>query len=268
LYYEVTFDVQDWFQHDTTEASFGDGKYGRIGAELLQGMFSSKLNALFASGYDFAPLDTQGWGVLDHLVIIHSGMGAEFGDPPTKRTGCDAPARDRIWSQGIASTVNGWNSADYAYTVSPFVLAGAFDPEVCSNNPANMGVITHEYMHGFDLPDLYDQDKDDGGIFIGGTGKFCLMSSDFGWGRTLDIPGHLSAWPRKKLGWVDPLEISVDGYVCSFLLFYALVSSLIGSVVRHSHISLVFMNSIRSKHLSFRIRSTLSNKATLKVNIC
>lgn len=70
-------------------------------------------------------------------------------------------ATDRIWSQGIGFTGRGWQSFDYAYQVSPFILAGAYDPVVCTNKPASMAIITHEYMHGLALIDVYDQDSDE-----------------------------------------------------------------------------------------------------------
>ena len=118
---------------------------------------------------------------------------------------------DRIWSQGTPASPGGWNSPDYAYAVTTYVTAGAFDPNLCSGKPANMGIITHEYMHGFGLFDLYDQDLDEPDINIGGTGRFCLMSSSFGWKRHLARPGHLSPHSRVVAEWLEPIEITVDG---------------------------------------------------------
>jgi M6 family metalloprotease-like protein len=100
--------------------------------------------------------------------VIHSSWGAELGG----RGEClanDQP--DRIWSQGSAAnngdgiTVQGGNLAVGGYTIGSSMAA-----RVCSPEPASMGVIMHEYLHGFRLVDLYDQDFDNVPVSIGGVG--------------------------------------------------------------------------------------------------
>lgn len=80
------------------------------------------------------------------------------------------------------------------------------------------------------LIDVYDQDKDEERIYVGGVGRFCIMASLYGWNRNLKIPGHLSPFGRSKstlslrnnvadpfssyvanVGWIDPFEIVQDG---------------------------------------------------------
>lgn len=111
-------------------------------------------------------------------AAIHSGYGSEFGNGA-----CTNHNSNRTWSQGYHFTAKGWDAPDHTYTVSHFMIAGAWDPPVCSGQPASMAVITHEYLHQFGLADLYDQDKDEKSVSIGGLGRFCLMSSVFGWTR-------------------------------------------------------------------------------------
>lgn len=206
----VTFDVQDWFTLDKPEAYYAAGVSALHGSGQVQELFKPVLDSLYQSGtVDFAKLDTTGWGTLDHFVAIHSGYGAELGNPSD---GCDLnKEQDRIWSQGTLLTTDGWQSPDFAYTVSHYVLAGAFDPGFCEGKPANMAIFTHEYMHGFGLIDLYDQDIDEAPINVGGTGNLCIMSGLFGWTRDLAFPGHLSPFSRAKVGWIDPFEITMDG---------------------------------------------------------
>jgi immune inhibitor A len=85
-----------------------------------------------------------------------------------------------------------------------------------SNVKANflgLGTIQHEYLHGFGLYDLYDQDIDDAKIAIGGTGRFDIMSNAMGWDRNTSVPGHPSAFSRSKIeGWLEPILITTDGY--------------------------------------------------------
>lgn len=176
--FTVTYDVQDWTTTTNTEAYYSGGKSGLQGADIMQDMFKPLLDNLDKAGYNFVPLDSDNFGDFDHLVVMHSGYPAELGDP---KDGCTNPQNDRIWSQGIASTANGWTSSDSAYSVSTFVLIGAFKEGFCKGNPVEMGVIAHEFMHGFGLIDLYDLDDEEAPILPGGTGKFCLMSDPYGW---------------------------------------------------------------------------------------
>lgn len=174
----VTYDVHDWKTTVNTEAYYAGGMSGLRGADAMQEMFKPLLDDLYKSGYNFAPLSSDGWGDLDHFVVVHSGYPAEYGDP---KDGCTNMAVNRIWSQGIQSTANGWMSTDGSFTVSTYLLVGAFAEGLCKANPVEMGVCSHEYMHGFGLIDLYDLDTNEPKIPLGGTGKFGIMSNLHGW---------------------------------------------------------------------------------------
>jgi hypothetical protein len=69
-----------------------------------------------------------------------------------------------------------------------------------------------EYIHGFGALDLYDQDRDEPSIKVGGTGKFDVMSNLLGWKRNERIPGMLNAFTRVFIGWLEPIYIFQDGY--------------------------------------------------------
>jgi M6 family metalloprotease-like protein len=210
--YKVTFDVQDWFTVSETEAFYAAGVSGLRGADEGQALFKPALDALYNSGtYDFTKLDSGGWGTLDHLLVVHSGYGAEFGDP-IGTEGCTLNMEaDRMWSRGYAASLMGWQSSDYVYTVSNYAYAGAFDPDFCDFVPANMGILAHEFMHGFNAIDMYDQDANDEPIYLGGLGRYDIMSSTWGWNRNIAIPGHLSPFSRASVGWIEPIEIVTDG---------------------------------------------------------
>ena len=109
----VTFEVQDWVTLDKTEAYYAGGVSALQGSGKSQDIFKPVLSSLYQSGtVDFAKLDTGGWGTLDHLVAIHSGYGAEFGNP---KDGCDLnKEQDRIWSQGTQFSTDGWQSPDWS----------------------------------------------------------------------------------------------------------------------------------------------------------
>jgi M6 family metalloprotease-like protein len=60
------------------------------------------------------------------------------------------------------------------------------------------------------LPDLYDQSTT--AKNLGGMGRFEIMSNVNGWDFDSSTPGHLSAYCREMIGWVDPIRITADGY--------------------------------------------------------
>lgn len=212
--YRVQFDVRDWHTAPNTEAFYSQGKSGLIGGVQIQQMFYAAMDAAQSQGIDWFSGYINDWGLLNHLVVIHSGYAAEDG-PLT----CLAsePPQNRIWSQGTASSPEGWMSTDY-YQVNGHAIGSAFVTPSCVSgtikaNFLKLGVIQHEYLHGFGLYDLYDLDTTDTPIAIGGTGRFDIMSNALGWNRNSSVPGHPSAFSRSKIeGWLEPIVISQDGY--------------------------------------------------------
>jgi immune inhibitor A len=174
----VTFDVQDWKTTAGDEAYYANGESGLRGSDTMQEMFRPMLDELASSGYDFMSLDSDSWGDLDQFFVIHSGYPAEFGDPSD---GCTNPASNRIWSQGHSVSTAGWSSPDGAYTVNSYGMTGAFGEGLCKGNAMEMGVIVHEMMHLFGLPEMYDEDFEETPIPLGGLGKFSIMSNAYGW---------------------------------------------------------------------------------------
>jgi len=70
-----------------------------------------------------------------------------------------------------------------------------------------MRIYAHELGHTLDLPDLYDYSF----IATGnsnGIGNYCVMNPAPGTNK----PVHFCAWSKIKLGWIDPVIISEDGY--------------------------------------------------------
>jgi M6 family metalloprotease-like protein len=170
----------DWRTTDNTEAFFAGGVSGKKSGGEMQSIFTPILQQLENEDwFSFDPYDSDKDGVLDHLVVLTSGYGAELGVPPD---GCDLnqPA-DRVWSQGFPTISDGWTSSKSGMKLDTFALTSAFDDGLCQSKSAEMGLILHEYIHGFYLPDLYDTDLDDTYLPTGGTGSFDILSSQYGW---------------------------------------------------------------------------------------
>jgi len=65
----------------------------------MEELFTWRLDQLDQSGFDWGPFDADGDGVLDHVVVLHSGYTAETGEIP-----CHENHLERIWSQVRART--------------------------------------------------------------------------------------------------------------------------------------------------------------------
>ncbi len=141
-------------------------------------------------------------GYIDHFQAVHSGTGAETGNPTA------------IWSHRWYIQLNpiGADGPDgYApYGGYPLGDSGLWigDYTVEPEN-GGVGVFAHEYAHDLGLPDLYDT-----GGGENGTGFWTLMSSgSYGNDGTVDIgtqPIHMGAWEKFQLGWLD-YEVSFAG---------------------------------------------------------
>lgn len=149
---------------------------------------------------DFSRFDTDGDGFVDGLMVVHAGPGAEQG-----RGLLD----DMIWShksnlaqylgsigQPALMTDDGVAIGDYVMVPASAVTTGL------------LGVYVHEYCHVLGLPDLYRTESGTGAQ-SSVVGAFDLM--DFGpWLDGGFTPGHLGAWSKYQLGWIDPIGVSSD----------------------------------------------------------
>ena len=138
------------------------------------------------------------------MQFVHSGYAAEIG-------GTDITGRaisQRIWSHQ-AALVTPFVSAKTGKSVHAYTISSAMWG-TSGSSVARVGVFTHELMHQFGLPDLYDTDSERLGVGVG-LGNWCLMSSSWGWDSTQNYPPLMSAWARAKMGWANPTVISTPG---------------------------------------------------------
>ena len=142
---------------------------------------------------NFASFDTNGDGVVDHLMVVHAGAGQES-NPGQK---------DLIWSHRWAvldadPTTPGSQSltADgvqiYGYTMESedFVV----------------GTVTHEFGHDLGLPDLYDTDGSSHGAGIWDP----MAEGSWNGNPAGSSPAHMSAWSLMRLGWVTPTDVTTS----------------------------------------------------------
>ncbi|MDP2360164.1 MAG: M6 family metalloprotease domain-containing protein [bacterium] len=131
---------------------------------------------------DFSQFDNDGNGVVDGLLIVHSGHGAEEGNSTNIWS-----HRWGLWGQSLV--LDGVTINDY--TMQPELQGGA---------QSAIGVYVHEFGHALNLPDLYDTDYSSSGV-----GSWCVMSGGSwgggGSGGNAHVPSAMSAWCRQRLGW-------------------------------------------------------------------
>lgn len=145
---------------------------------------------------DFSRFDGDGDGIVDALCVVHAGPGAEE---------AFADLDDFIWSHKS-------NVSDYLATVSRGPLATrdgvTIGDYIMTPATGRLGVACHEFGHLFGLPDLYRTDaqtREQSSV----VGAYDLM--DFGpWLEAGITPGHLGAWSKYTLGWIDPTPVSLE----------------------------------------------------------
>lgn len=135
---------------------------------------------------DFTKYDNDGNGYVDVLLVIHSGVGAEF-----------SGSNNDIWSHkwSISSRLKDGVYIS-SYTAQPEFWVAPGDMTI--------GIYAHELCHGFGLPDLYDIDQSSNGI-----GKWCIMSVG-AWNGPYpggSSPAHPCAWSRIEMGFATPTNV-------------------------------------------------------------
>lgn len=158
--YAVDGNVYGWYRAKHNAAHYGGHSADGGNDAKPRDLTKEALEAAAADGVDLSqydqedPYDLDGDGdtrepdgIVDHLMIIHSGVGEEAGGGTL--------GDDAIWShswnldeptpiEGSETDVPYWGGemAGYAYTVQP--------------EDGAAGVFSHEYGHNLGLPDEYD----------------------------------------------------------------------------------------------------------------
>ncbi|UOQ94478.1 immune inhibitor A [Halobacillus shinanisalinarum] len=218
--YSVEGTVAGWYQADKPAAAYGANDPAPDGSDVnARGLVKEALNAAAQDPnvdlsnfdeWDRYDLDGDGNyleadGLVDHLMVIHSGVGEEAGG--------GSLGSDAIWShrwslakptpiEGTEATVDRWGGqmAAFDYTIEP--------------EDGAVGVMAHEFGHDLGLPDEYDTQ-------YSGTGEpvayWSIMASG-SWAG--DIPGTMptgfSPYAKEMLqgtaggNWLTGTEISSD----------------------------------------------------------
>lgn len=193
----VTVDVYGWYMAQNSYLKYGktsSPNYGSYTQQLLQ----RAVTCADSAGVNFPQYDSDNDGYLDAVMILHAGFGAEEASNPT--------SGNYIWSfrssWGSSPTYQG--KKVYAYDMFPerrFYTNGAM---------VGIGVMTHEFGHILDLPDLYATMYNGTGGGPEGVGDYANMSGG-PWLNNERTPCMHDAFSKMLLNWMTPTLISTTG---------------------------------------------------------
>ena len=184
----VNTDVQGWYTAPLNRAAYGENSGNK--AALVR----NAIDQAEANGTDFSQYDGNGDNLVDVVMVIHSGRGAE-----------ESQDNDDIWSHRSELAFSNQAVVYDFVGISSYII----QPEIQGGQGAiaGIGVFCHEFGHALGLPDLYDIDYSSAGI-----GEQCLMAGG-GWlngGRT---PAQMSAWCKDQLEWLNPTVLNGTGNI-------------------------------------------------------
>lgn len=186
----------------------GVGTYPNNGQKMTEDAVTGAL-AAYAS-LDLGQYDGDGDGVVDAVLIIHSGQGYEWAGATGGNSPSSSPDPFAINSHKWVTVQRDFGSGaqvvDY-YTCPELQLVRPIHAPAWTDSVATIGVYCHELGHMFGLPDYYDT-----GSLSNHLSAWDIM--DFGtWNRVVgtpayaapgSLPGLPSAWSRMYLGWTTP----------------------------------------------------------------
>lgn len=182
--FEVEATVMGWYTAKSTYTTYGKNS----GNTAARPLIVEAIDSAEKMGIDFSQFDNDKNGIMDGLLVIHAGNGAEQGSQ-----------NQYIWSHrsnlgSLSRTYDGVQIKEYCVT-----------PETRSTvNMVGIGVFVHEFGHILGLPDLYDVSYVSEGIGNWGVmGGGCWLNSE-------KTPCHFDAWCKMQLGWQQPLVISQE----------------------------------------------------------
>ena len=200
--FRIEAEVMDWVVTDMTEEEYSFGESG-VTVEFGQAMYPA-LDHLERQGFDFSRFDLNDDGMIDSIVLLHSGYAAEIGGVDCE-SGADVT--NRIWSHAITNRDVNWKSKTSGIRTNSYCVSSGLQGR-CGADVARLSVITHEFLHTLGLPDLTDSSGDAQGR---GAGDFDIMSNAHGRDGNQIYPASLSPWSKMELGWIEPKEILSNG---------------------------------------------------------
>jgi M6 family metalloprotease-like protein len=167
--------------------------------------FVPALNALEDTpGFSWDDYDLDGDGILDDVVVLHSGYSYNQGG--TDEDGVEPAVRIRPHAR--TSPQPPWTSPSSGKKLGIHLVTSAYRG-FQNQNICRLNVICHELLHTFGAIDIYDFSFE-----TYGAGGFALMAYPYGHTGSragASTPGNVSPWIKMELGWLTPIDIVADG---------------------------------------------------------
>jgi immune inhibitor A len=145
--------------------------------------------------FPWADYDTDGNGVIDHVVLFHAGEDRSGGG--------GVQGYQAIWAHR-GNVGGGGYVTDDRGTPDPSDDI-KLDGYTAQYENVDTGVLVHEFGHDLGHPDLYDTS----GLDESDVVWWDLMSTGSNTGKLVGaLPTHMSAWTKTALGWADPQIVS------------------------------------------------------------
>ncbi len=197
----VSLPESQWFY---SQGAGGVGAYPNNGQRLAE----DAVAAAVAAGTDLSPYDSDGDGIVDVLLIVHSGQGLEWSGGSSANTSDPDPLaiNSHKWSVTAGDFGSGFPEVVDYFTCPELQLVNPDRYPAWTDSIATIGVYAHELGHVLGLPDFYDTIT-----FASRVGIWATM--DFGSWASLTgqapgaTPSHFSAWSKLFLGWTSPVEL-------------------------------------------------------------
>jgi immune inhibitor A len=171
-------------------------RYGN-GAATLVADVVDQINASDPN-FPWQDYDTDGNGVIDHVVIFHAGKD--------KSDGGGQQGWQALWAhRGSLDPDKGGYVVDNGGTPNDPSDDIKLNGYTMQYEDATAGVLVHEFGHDLGLPDLYNIDRNGETDVV----WWDLMSTGSHPGKLFGTkPTNMSAWSKFALGWANPTVIS------------------------------------------------------------
>ena len=201
-----------WQRAPQTMAYYANGQWGWGAYPQNAGRMVEQVIPLVDPLVDFSQYDNDGDLLVDSLLVIHTGTGAEFSLNPND-----------IWSHASSIALMGGSPPflDGVVLDNYVTVPEYWDPGLVTPNLTDMtiGVICHEIAHGlWGLPDLWDLDGSSWGI-----GQWGLMAAG-DWNGPAKWNPFTGQWVASgsSPAWPDPFSRVVAGFDSYWTLFGSL----------------------------------------------
>lgn len=178
----------NWYRSSRAMSFYGadgggvDDLYGLISNLVVEAVQKAE------DDIDFSQYDTDGDGIVDHVIVIHAGRAQE-----------DTGVTNNIWSHHYFVEYNGDTRGyltKWGVYIKNYTMLSEYSP---------VGVFAHEFGHDLELPDLYNTISGEA-VF----GNWDLMDAGawLGPGMSGTYPAHIGAWGKVRLGWAMATSMS------------------------------------------------------------